>query len=42
MLRDIGPCLSPFAAFLFLQGLETLSLRGQRHCDNALALAKYV
>ncbi|KAJ7278510.1 Cys/Met metabolism PLP-dependent enzyme-domain-containing protein [Mycena rebaudengoi] len=42
MLRDIGPCLSPFAAFLFLQGLETLSLRGQRHCDNALALAKYL
>src|SRR6202035_3136656 len=41
MLRDLGPALNPFAAFLLLQGLETLSLRGQRHCDNALALAKY-
>ncbi|KAJ7214649.1 Cys/Met metabolism PLP-dependent enzyme-domain-containing protein [Mycena rebaudengoi] len=42
MLRDIGPCMNPFAAFLFLQGLETLSLRGQRHCDNALVLAKHL
>ncbi|KAJ7243923.1 O-acetylhomoserine ami [Mycena haematopus] len=42
LLRDVGPCLNPFAAFLFLQGLETLSLRGQRHCDNALALAKWL
>ncbi|KAJ6614967.1 O-acetylhomoserine ami [Mycena sp. CBHHK59/15] len=42
LLRDVGPALSPFAAFLFLQGLETLSLRAQRHCDNALALAKYL
>ncbi|KAJ7727438.1 Cys/Met metabolism PLP-dependent enzyme-domain-containing protein [Mycena maculata] len=42
LLRDIGPCMNPFAAFLFLQGLETLSLRGQRHCDNALALAKWL
>ncbi|KAJ7641220.1 Cys/Met metabolism PLP-dependent enzyme-domain-containing protein [Roridomyces roridus] len=41
-LRDIGPALNPFAAFLFLQGLETLSLRGQRHCDNALALALWL
>jgi len=41
-LRDLGPCLSPFNAFLFLQGLETLSLRVQRHCDNALALARYL
>jgi hypothetical protein len=40
ILRDLGPALNPFAAFLLLQGLETLSLRGQRHCDNALALAK--
>ncbi|KAJ7910590.1 Cys/Met metabolism PLP-dependent enzyme-domain-containing protein [Mycena leptocephala] len=40
LLRDVGPCLNPFAAFLLIQGLETLSLRGQRHCDNALALAK--
>ncbi|KAJ6595157.1 Cys/Met metabolism PLP-dependent enzyme-domain-containing protein [Mycena vulgaris] len=42
LLRDIGPTLNPFAAFLFLQGLETLSLRGQRHCDNTLALAKFL
>ncbi|KAF7361126.1 hypothetical protein MSAN_01144400 [Mycena sanguinolenta] len=42
LLRDIGPSMNPFAAFLFLQGLETLSLRGQRHCDNALALAKWL
>lgn len=42
MLRDMGPALNPFAAFLLLQGLETLSLRAQRHCDNALALARYL
>ncbi|KAJ7508121.1 O-acetylhomoserine/O-acetylserine sulfhydrylase [Mycena galericulata] len=41
MLRDIGPCLSSFAAFLFRQGLETLSLRGQRHCENALRLESH-
>jgi O-acetylhomoserine (thiol)-lyase len=41
-LRDLGPCLSPFNAFLLLQGLETLSLRVQRHCDNALALAHWL
>jgi len=34
--------MNPFAAFLFLQGLETLSLRGQRHCENAMALAKWL
>ncbi|KAI9444575.1 O-acetylhomoserine ami [Lactarius indigo] len=34
ILRDIGATLNPFAAFLLLQGLETLSLRAQRHCDN--------
>jgi len=39
-LRDLGPCLSPFNAFLLLQGLETLSLRVQRQCDNALDLAR--
>ena len=39
-LRDLGPCLSPFNAFLLLQGLETLSLRVQRHVDNALELAR--
>jgi O-acetylhomoserine/O-acetylserine sulfhydrylase len=42
ILRDLGPCLNPFAAFLLLQGLETLSLRGQRHSDNALALAQWL
>jgi len=41
-LRDLGPCLSPFNAFLLLQGLETLSLRVQRHCDNALELARWL
>ncbi|HOU54834.1 MAG TPA: O-acetylhomoserine aminocarboxypropyltransferase/cysteine synthase [Myxococcota bacterium] len=41
-LRDLGPSLSPFNAFLFLQGLETLSLRMQRHVDNALALARWL
>jgi O-acetylhomoserine (thiol)-lyase len=41
-LRDLGPALSPFNAFLLLQGLETLSLRVQRHADNALALAQWL
>jgi len=41
-LRDLGPSLSPFNAFLLLQGLETLSLRVQRHADNALALAHWL
>ena len=41
-LRDFGPSLSPFNSFLFLQGLETLSLRVQRHVDNALALAQWL
>jgi O-acetylhomoserine (thiol)-lyase len=41
-LRDFGPSLSPFNSFLFLQGLETLSLRVQRHVDNALALAEWL
>ena len=41
-LRDLGPCLSPFNAFLFLQGLETLSLRIERHGQNALTLAKWL
>lgn len=41
-LRDLGPALSPFNAFLFLQGIETLSLRVQRHVDNALALAHWL
>ncbi|HUU99793.1 MAG TPA: PLP-dependent transferase, partial [Bacteroidales bacterium] len=41
-LRDLGPALSPFNSFLFLQGLETLSLRMERHVENALALAKWL
>ena len=41
-LRDLGPCLSPFNAFLLLQGLETLSLRANRHCENALTLARWL
>ncbi|WP_035171977.1 homocysteine synthase [Caldanaerobius polysaccharolyticus] len=42
LMRDIGACLSPFNAFLLLQGLETLSLRMQRHCDNAQKVAEYL
>ncbi|OJT07246.1 O-acetylhomoserine (thiol)-lyase [Trametes pubescens] len=42
VLRDMGPCMDPFAAFLLLQGLETLSLRAQRHSDNALELARWL
>jgi O-acetylhomoserine (thiol)-lyase len=41
-LRDLGPALSPFNSFLFLQGLETLPLRMQRHSDNALAVARWL
>jgi O-acetylhomoserine (thiol)-lyase len=41
-LRDLGACMSPFNAFLFLQGLETLSLRMERHVENAKAIAKYL
>jgi O-acetylhomoserine (thiol)-lyase len=41
-LRDLGGCLSPFNAFLFLQGVETLSLRMRRHVENALAIARYL
>jgi O-acetylhomoserine (thiol)-lyase len=41
-LRDYGPTLSPFNAFLFLLGLETLSLRVQKHVDNALVLAQWL
>jgi O-acetylhomoserine (thiol)-lyase len=40
--RDIGPALSPFNDFLFLQGLETLSLRMERHSQNALAVAQWL
>ncbi|MFA6078742.1 MAG: O-acetylhomoserine aminocarboxypropyltransferase/cysteine synthase [Candidatus Omnitrophota bacterium] len=42
LLRDLGPALSPFNSFLFLQGLETLHLRLPRHAENALAVAKYL
>ncbi len=41
-LRDWGPCQSPFNSFLLLQGLETLSLRVERTCENALALARWL
>ncbi len=41
-LRDLGPALSPFNAFLILNGMETLPLRMQRHSDNALAVAKWL
>lgn len=41
-LRDLGACLSPFNAFLILQGIETLSLRMARHSENALAVARFL
>jgi O-acetylhomoserine (thiol)-lyase len=42
LLRDLGACLSPHNAFLFLQGLETLPLRQKQHCENALAVAQFL
>ena len=42
LLRDIGPALSPFNSFLFLQGLETLPLRQRQHGQNALAVARFL
>ena len=42
LLRDLGPAASPFNAFLIAQGIETLSLRVQRHSDSALAVAKWL
>jgi len=42
LLRDLGPALSPFNSFLFLQGLETLPLRMKRHCENALRVAAWL
>lgn len=42
MLRDYGPALSPFNSFLFLQGLETLPLRMERHSENAMAVARFL
>ncbi len=41
-LRDLGPALSPFNAFLIITGMETLPLRMQRHCDNALVVAQWL
>src|SRR6187549_1249689 len=41
-MRTLGPTLSPFSAFLLLQGIETLHLRMPRHCESALALAKHL
>jgi len=41
-LRDLGPALSPMNAFLILQGVETLGLRMQRHCENALKVARWL
>ena len=41
-LRDLGPSLSPMNAFLIQTGIETLPLRVQKHCDNALAIAKWL
>jgi O-acetylhomoserine (thiol)-lyase len=42
ILRDTGGCMSPFNAFLLLQGVETLHLRAPRHCENALVLANHL
>jgi O-acetylhomoserine (thiol)-lyase len=42
LLRDTGAAVSPFAAFLFLQGLETLSIRVERHVENALKIVNYL
>jgi O-acetylhomoserine (thiol)-lyase len=42
LLRDVGAAVSPFNSFLFLQGLETLHLRVQRHAENALAVARFL
>jgi len=41
-LRDLGPAISPFNAFMFLTGIETMPLRMQRHCENALAVAEWL
>jgi len=41
-LRDLGPCVSPFNSFLFLQGIETLGMRMDRHVSNAMAAAQYL
>src|SRR3977135_2184238 len=41
-LRDLGPAISPFNAFLILTGIETLPLRIAKHCENALIVAKHL
>ncbi len=42
LLRDMGSCISPFNSFLLLQGLETLHVRMDRHCENAVKIAEYL
>ena len=42
LLRDIGAAMSPFNAFMFIQGLETVALRMRQHCSNAIAVANYL
>lgn len=42
IMRDLGSCLSPFNAYLTAMGMQTLSIRMERHCENALAVAKYL
>ena len=42
LMRDVGAAVSPFNAFLFVQGIETLSLRMERHCENALKVAQWL
>src|SRR5207237_4864171 len=42
LLRDIGACMGPFNSFLFLQGLETLALRQERHSENAMKTARFL
>lgn len=39
-MRDLGPCMSQFNAWLFLQGLESLALRGKKHCESTQMLAE--
>ena len=41
-LRDLGPAISPFNAFMILTGIETLPLRMQKHCENAKAIAEWL
>jgi O-acetylhomoserine (thiol)-lyase len=41
-MRDLGACISPFNSFLLIQGVETLPLRMERHCENAAAVAEYL